>query len=515
MKHTLLLTILLFSTLFTFSQYGQLDSTFGSEGMVTKYFGSGFAYSSKVLIQDEEIITIGMATIDGLNKFVLSRYLTSGVIDSTFGVDGTTITQIGSGNTFGIGATFQPDGKIIMVGNVDHANYTSFGVARYLPDGTPDNTFGDGGSTILDLGNSPDQAYAVDLQSDGKILVGGFTGQWGEMDWAIVRFDTDGTLDNSFGENGKVIFDVFGFNDELRDLRVLSDDRFCVTGFAGEDAVNGSATVGQFLADGTPDTSFGTNGFLKIPTEYDYSIAHGMDLTSDEKIVISGNVDIGGSYRFLTSRINSDGTLDESYNSVGFAISDFGDDEGLSAVKVQADGKILAAGQYGVWPDVDFAIVRYNENGTPDNTFGTNGLSFTDFFNNADYGVGIALQNDGKVIVGGSASQDGMYSMALARYSTGITVGIEDVQMKESYFTVYPNPAKSKATLQVYLSSDEDLSVKIFDLSGRLIISVKDNATFQKGIQTIDFSTHELISGIYIIELSSNHFRQSIKLIKQ
>lgn len=200
---------------------------------------------------------------------------------------------------------------------------------------------------------------------------------------------------------------------------------------------------------------------------------------------------------------------------MGFAISDFGDDEGLSAVKVQADGKILAAGQYGVWPDVDFAIVRYNENGTPDNTFGTNGLSFTDFFNNADYGVGIALQNDGKVIVGGSASQDGMYSMALARYSTGITVGIEDVQMKESYFTVYPNPAKSKATLQVYLSSDEDLSVKIFDLSGRLIISVKDNATFQKGIQTIDFSTHELISGIYIIELSSNHFRQSIKLIKQ
>ncbi len=515
MKHTFLLSILFFSTHFIFGQYGQLDSTFGSEGKVTKYFGSGFAYSSKVLIQDEEIIAVGMATIDGLNKFVLSRYLASGVIDSTFGVDGTTTTQIGSGNTFGIGATFQPDGKIIVVGNVDHANYTSFGVARYLPDGTPDNTFGDGGTTILDLGDSPDQAYSVDLQSDGKILVAGFTGQWGEMDWAIVRFNTNGTLDNSFGENGKVIFDVFGFNDELRDLRVLSDDRFCVTGFAGEDAVNGSATIGQFLADGAIDASFGSNGIVKIPTGYDYSIAHGMDLTSDEKIVISGNVDIGGSYRFLTSRINSDGTLDESYNGLGFAISDFGDDEGLSAVKVQSDGKILAAGQFGPWPDVDFAIVRYNEDGTPDATFGTGGLTQTDFFGEPDYGVGIALQNDGKVVVGGSALQDGMYSMALARYSTGITVGIEDLQIEQPDLTVYPNPAKDKATLQLYLSSDGDLSVKIFDLSGRLIKSVTENITYQKGVQTINFSTHELVSGIYIIELSSDHLRQSIKLIKQ
>ncbi len=266
MKHAFLLSILLFSTLFTFSQYGQLDSTFGTEGRVTKNFGSGYAYTSKVLIQDEGIIATGMATIDGLNKFVLSRYLSNGDIDSTFGVDGTTITQIGTGNTFGIGATFQPDGKIIIVGNVDHANFTSFGVARYLPDGTPDNTFGNGGTIVLDLGDSPDQAYTVDLQSDGKIIVGGFTGMWGEMDWAIVRFNTDGTLDDSFGENGKVIFDVFGFNDELRDLRVLSDDRFCVTGIGGEDDVNGSATVGQFLADGTPDASFGNKGILKIPT---------------------------------------------------------------------------------------------------------------------------------------------------------------------------------------------------------------------------------------------------------
>ena len=515
MKHTFLLSILLFSTLFTFSQYGQLDSTFGSEGKVTKYFGSGFAYSSKVLIQDEEIIAVGMATIDGLNKFILSRYLSSGVIDSTFGVDGTTITQIGTGNTFGIGATFQTDGKIIMVGNVDHANYTSFGVTRYLPDGTPDNTFGDGGSTILDLGDSPDQAYAVDLQSDGKILVAGFTGQWGEMDWAIVRFNSDGTLDNSFGENGKVIFDVFGFNDELRDLRVLSDDRFCVIGFAGEDAVNGSATVGQFLADGTIDASFGSNGIVKIPTGYDYSIAHGMDLTSDEKIVISGNVDIGGSNRFLTSRINSDGTLDESYNGIGFVISDFGDNEGLSAVKVQSDGKILAAGQYGAWPGVDFAIVRYNEDGTPDATFGAGGLTYTDFFGEPDYGVGVALQNDGKVVVGGSALQDGIYSMALARYSTGITVGIEDLQIDKPNFTVYPNPAEDIAALQLKLSNTENLSIRIFSLSGSLVKSVTDNVAYQKGRQTIEFSTSELDSGIYIIELSSNRYRQSIKLIKR
>lgn len=300
-----------------------------------------------------------------------------GDLDRTFDNDGKAVAGFGEGP---IAVAIQPDGKIVVVGNILPAvGPRDFALVRFNPNGSLDNTFGSAGKVITNFGKgsggggsgatSYDAATAVAIQKDGKIVVAGYSNvdnkEFLAFDFAIARYKPDGTLDKTFGADGKVTTDFKnGSNDKAFAIAIQKDGKIVLTGVS-------------------PHTS--------------------------------------GSDDFALARYNLNGTLDKTFNGSGKVITDFGSVEEARAVAIQADGKIVAAGPTtATHRSVDFGLARYNPNGTLDRTFGHNGRVVTDFKNDSgDEAYSMALQSNGKIVVVGLFTPDSAtFDFAVARYTT-------------------------------------------------------------------------------------------------
>lgn len=347
---------------------GQLDPGFGTGGLVAINFDSlGREVNALALQPDGKIVAAGYGCLDGCfdESFALVRYTASGAPDPNFGQGGVVTTNFYSGSSDRAQAVvLQPDGKIVAAGyGRERSLNENFALARYNSDGSLDTSFGDGGKVITDFSGSVDSAQALILQFDGKLIAAGFaTNSTGNRDFALVRYNADGTLDTSFGAGGKV----------------TTHFPFSIDGEA-------CALVLQ------PDGKLLAGGFDRSRTE-------------------TGSFDDN----FALARYNSNGSLDTSFGQDGKVITNFGGIvEKVNSIVLQADGKVIAAGYITESGELaKFALTRYNPNGTLDASFGTSGKVTTDFSNEDDTAYGIVLQSDGKIVVAGSAEQ----SFALARY---------------------------------------------------------------------------------------------------
>ena len=314
-------------------------------------------------------------------------------LDSTFGNDGIERYDSTPGDKHeeGRAIVIQTDGKILVAGYTnDGNNEKDVLILRYNSDGTLDNTFGTNGVVLYDGGRS-DEAYAISLQPDGKIVLVGYS--W-EMDKnvLVLRYNSDGTLDPTFGTNGVVTTDV-ETDDDGYAVFLQPDGKIVVAGETG--AYDTYALVLRYNSDGTLDTTFGTNGVV-IYDGIGVDIAYGVSVQPDGKIVVTGSTSEAYPRIAFTDtlilRYNSDGTLDNTFGSNGIVTYDNVDydQETGKAIKIQPDGKIVIAGRT--------LILRYTDDGTLDNTFGTNGVVIY----NIGYGNSFTLQPDGKIVVVGS-----------------------------------------------------------------------------------------------------------------
>ncbi len=319
-----------------------------------------------------------------------------------------------------------------------------FALARYNGDGSLDLTFGSGGRIVTDFGGD-DEAFAVAVQGDGKIVaagerrvcVGGTKNGSGCQadsdcggppgvclaDFALARYDSDGQLDTTFGTGGKVLTDLGG-QDEAFGLVVQPDGNLVAAGVSTAAGSLDFALV-RYAANGSLDSSFGTNGqvvtdfgpvFVGNPSNctqtgggfHGTDVAFTVALQSDGKLVAAG-VSSGD---FALARYNSDGSLDTSFGTCGQVVTDFvGDDAVASALVIQPDGKLVAAGRNKVSNQTAFALARYATDGTLDPIFGAAGRVVTPIGTDAEAG-GLALQPDGALVAGGGADSD----FALVRY---------------------------------------------------------------------------------------------------
>lgn len=342
---------------------------------------------------------------------------TEGVLDPTFGMLGKVTTDINRRANFGYSLAIQPnDGKIIAIGDASNGSNTDFALVRYMPNGVFDGDFGSGGTVIAPIGNGNDSANAAALQpSDQKIVVAGSVDTPAGLDFALVRFNTDGSFDSSFGLGGKVVTDFFGKRDAANAVAIQSNGKILVAGTAS----NGSgdnAALARYNNDGSIDSSFGSNG--KVVTEFsrDNASITDIEIQSDGKIVVAGAVRSGGG-NFLVARYNGNGSLDTKFGQAGSVITDFdnSDDVGIR-LAIQTDGKLILAGYTGGFPDVDFALIRYDPNGSLDNTFGNAGKVITTITNSADVISDLSVLHDGKIVVGGQTMNANDADFALAKY---------------------------------------------------------------------------------------------------
>jgi len=321
----------------------------------------------------------------------------------------------------------QANGSILVGGyTLNHDELYEYAVVRLTAKGTLDTTFGNGGKTVTNIGNGTDQVYTLARQADGKIVAGGsaaFSGATGQ-DFALIRYNTNGALDASFGTGGKVTTAIgsFGANELIYaiTLQTIGGEHRIV-------AVGGEGTfiAARYLSNGQLDPAFGQGG--KIPALMTSTIgsAETVTLTADNKIVIGGHI----GHEFNLVQLNVDGTPDAGFGTGGRVITPVSAtnwDEATSVVR-QSDGKLLVGGWVydGVSSDGNFVVLRYESNGQPDAAFGTAGRAVTNVSptGRSDSGRAIGLQLDERittvptvrVLQAGEAS-DGGYKFALVRY---------------------------------------------------------------------------------------------------
>ena len=394
---------------------GTLDPSFGVSGKVQTAVGTEDRGNAMVLQPDGKIVVAGKTRPGAVRfDFALARYNVDGSLDSNFGTAGRVITSLSTlaSDDEAWALALQPNGKIIAVGSMRNTGggLVATGVVRYNPDGSLDPSFGTGGIVLLE--RAVDRAVA--LQADGKIICGGGGGSSQLADYQITRLNRDGTPDSTFGSGGHVTIDFAGSGDGVYGLAVQPDGKIIAAGRSRLLGDDDNFAVARLNPDGSLDNTFGTGG--KVATDFNSEADFGfaVALQPDAKIVVAGQARTGtNEWSFGLVRYNVDGTLDTTFGVDGRVRTDFGIVDSANAIKLQPNGKIVAAGLIGPG---GFALARYNPDGSLDSTFSGTGKT-TVFFEGIDEGRAVVVQPDGKIVVAGTANGGGIIGQfALARF---------------------------------------------------------------------------------------------------
>ena len=393
-----------------------------------------------------------------------------GSLDLTFDADGAggapggkVITSVGNYESSCTGVAVQSDGKIVLAGSAGGGSNSDLSVVRYHVDGTLDSSFGIGGKVITPIGSGADAGRSLVIQGDGKIMVAGYSHNGSNIDFAVVRYNANGTLDSSFGTGGKVTTPIGSGSDIVYSIALQGDAKIVVGGTSTSiDGINNDFAMVRYNANGTLDTSFGASGKVTTAIGSD-DLCTGVVIQSDGKIVLAGYCSISGSYNFASARYNTDGTLDSSFGTGGKVTTTVGSGGAVcNDIALQSDGKIVVAGYASIGGGNDFAVVRYNTNGTLDNSFGTGGKVTTNVVSEWDYGRSLVVQNDGKIVVAGYASNTGSYDFASVRYNT-------DGTLDSSFGTGGKVTTDFTLTSDFYASDDYGSSVAL-QSDGKIIV---------------------------------------------
>jgi uncharacterized delta-60 repeat protein len=413
---------------------GDLDSTFGIGGKITLDFFGLTDLSEDMIIQpDGKVVAVGFTVVNNTaadGDFALVRLNQDGSLDSTFGSGGKVIFDFFGTSDFANAVSLQSDGKIVAAGSsltTSSGGNSVFAVARFNPDGSVDSSFGTGGKVITEFSTRDDRINDMAIQADGKIVVGGFTTNTlrPSRDIALARYNPDGSLDATFGSGGTVITDFNNEGGEINSLALQSDGKIVVAGRAatGGDESSPAFTVARYNADGSLDAAFGSGGAVLTDFPGNEDVANAVVIQNDGKIVAAGTVLDTVSFQldFVVARYSSDGSFDTTFGNGGIVTTDFFGDWDLAfALALQPDGKIVAAGSAATDGLDDFALARYNTDGSLDTTFSIDGKTTTDFSTSENVTTGtlaIALQADGRIVAAGS-NDNGDFT--LARY-LGVT----------------------------------------------------------------------------------------------
>jgi uncharacterized delta-60 repeat protein len=396
---------------------GDLDTTFGTGGKVTTAIGSSPDVAYSVVVQsDGKIVAVGYT--GSYTDFAVVRYNTDGSLDTTFGTGGKVITDIGglTANDIATSVVLQSDGKIIVAGYSYQGYGYDFAVVRYTSTGSLDTTFDTDGIQTTRVGSGSASAFSVVVQSDGKIVAAGYSSNGSNNDFAVVRYTSTGSLDTTFDTDGRVTTAIGSGADQANSVVVQSDGKIVAAGLSSNGSNNDFAVV-RYTSTGSLDTTFDTDGKQTTAVGSGADEANSVVVQSDGKIVAAGLSSNGSNNDFAVVKYNTDGSLDTSFSGDGILTTAIGSgaDEANSVV-VQSDGKIVAAGNSSNGSNNDFAVVKYNTDGSLDTTFDTDGKQTTAVGSGADEANSVVVQSDGKIVAAGLSSNGSNNDFAVVRY---------------------------------------------------------------------------------------------------
>jgi len=486
-----------------FSQDGMFDVTFNDNGKQFLSLPDKHIFGWHVLVLDDDRILVGGHARQGnIYDFILAAYMPDGTLDTLFADNGMLIIPHGTnGNSHLWGMLQQADGKILLSAAVDNIDK----LIRLNTDGKIDPTFGINGM----LNANPGSRQIA--QQNNHILLSGSFFDGTVRYYNFSRYNTDGSYDITFGNNGIVQLNPTVYNINLIfAVKIQSDSKILVAGTSYNSGVDRKPVLVRLNVDGSLDTSFGNNGVIVESLGMaGNGIFTSLDILPDGKIVAAGNMEYaGGTGGFgglnpAVVKYHQNGTPDSTFASNGQLILNtfFGANDEIRTMIVQPDNKIIIGGQVGLAfpnPQSYFYISRLNADGTYDNTFGHNGTVLTTFnHSEANANLKIVLQNDFKIITTAVSrdTADNLYNTVICRLNNDIFLSINSAPSLNDNILIYPNPFSYHTTLK-FSEEQKNTTIKIIDVLGRQI-------------KEINFTGKELIlekgmmeKGMYFVQIA-------------
>lgn len=493
------------------AQPGTLDPSFNADGIATIDVGAATFDDARALaIQpDGAIIAAGTSGYSGTQDFAVVRCLDNGDPDPSFGVNGRALISIDAGDDIARAVALQDDGRIVLGGYTYGSLGIGFALARLNTDGSPDTTFGSGGIvTTITPGDVTLQALAVAVQADGRIVLAG----GGSAGFAIMRYTSGGDPDSTFGVNGLATVDFSQGNDQATAMAIRPDGRILLSGYASG-LTQDSIALASLMPDGSMDPSFGSGGKKRVSYPTLPSIGLGLDLMADGRFVVCGYANSSS----IVGRFMPDGSMDNSFNVFGWKLLSFSGTVGskLYGVHVQADGRIALGGiGYGAQPQ--FLILNLDDDGSYDTGFGTGGFTLTDINALEDDAYALAAQADGKLVLAGR-TDGGINDLdfALARYAPDLTVVVEEHSSTGRQPRVFPLPLMESATLAFTLERADIITIELLDAAGRCVDRAVNGAPRTAGDlhEVIDVPL-DLPQGVYVLRVRGARTDLRVKAVR-
>lgn len=498
MTSRLTLVFCLFYFITVQAQVGSLDAGFSGDGKLTTAVNGGTDVAYGVVVQgNNRIIAVGLTRIGGNDNFAIVRYLEDGTLDNSFSNDGKVDIDFEGGNDEARDVLVLGNGNILVAGTAVTGGGKDFAFALLDPEGKLVNSFGEDGKLTINFNNTNDVLSRIALHGDRIYAVGSSISNDVEQ-YAIAAIKADGTMENAFSGDGKLVFDVDAGQDVATAIAIQSDDKLLVAGYTGIGFEKEFCVV-RFKSDGSLDNSFSGDGIAIPDVGMIDDRAYGIAIQDNQKIVVAGSSYGETGYDFALVRLLMDGNIDIDFGEDGYTVETIGPffDDARDMV-LQPDGKILVTGYAAqAASDADFGLARFTRDGVLDNTFSGDGKVITIIGSgeSEDEAHAIALQPDGKIVIAGEGeNSSGNVDFALARYISGIVTAIDQDGIVLEQLKLFPVPAHSTLNASFSINRERVLEFSITDIAGRVLAVVQENKSFSAGHHTLSFNLPASIS---------------------
>ena len=284
---------------------GDLDLSFSTDGKVTTPVGTGIAYGFDMAIDSSDKIIVAGSSENALynDDITVVRYNSNGTLDSSFGTGGIVTTGIGSDSDQARSLAIDGSGKIVIAGQFWNGMDFDFVAARYLSNGTLDPSFGTDGKVTTAIGPGTEFVSSIAIESSGKIVVAGYSENGTNNDIAVVRYLSNGDLDLSFSTDGKVTTAIGTASDLAFGMAIDANGKIVVTGYS-ENGPNDDVALARYNSNGTLDSSFGTGGIVTTSIRDGDNWGRALTFDSNGKIVIVGFSETVLNFQFAVLRLN-------------------------------------------------------------------------------------------------------------------------------------------------------------------------------------------------------------------
>ncbi|MEM1123134.1 MAG: T9SS type A sorting domain-containing protein [Bacteroidota bacterium] len=523
MNHNLVIlcsVLFLLFSLTTSSQPLEIDNRFGDEGIVNLDLVRRDNIASVLTQKDNKIV----CSLSNVDFFRLARLYPDGMMDRDFGNEGVTMADFKEQYTYCRNVALHADGRLTVVGYVqDSLESLHAALAQFLPDGTLNMDFGNNGKITTKSRLPSATGLDIAVQVDGKILIVGKQSyeDYGNEDFIVLRFEENGTIDEKFGVEGIVTTSFGGTFESAKFIKLQSDGKILVGGYSTQPTSDLDFAIARYNTNGQLDDTYGESGKVVIDFNEGYDSPHDMIIQSDGKLLLCGSTtekwkskaDIG------MVRLQTDGTLDETFGHQGKVVTE---SSGSSNVVFQRnerpfsfiqtpEKKILVAGRIftgNIFNGRSF-LAQYTEAGVLDKDFGDNGIYIDNENDAKDKFLDLlSLQPDGKILYVGTTSKDEQFfdtDIYIIRYAMDSELSTSVATPAQYDLSVYPNPASYHLAVTYTLKQTKVMTIQLVDAMGRTVETIVDQAVQPPANYNYPIRLSDrLENGVYLLKFSTS-----------